>query len=636
MKFVESQDIRSWVRDAGSLDPATRSFGRQPIKAHYLETELALPLHLQFAVQNGYDLGQLQSISFHSLCRGAFIPLARMQPGKVAQLFGFAGPPVPDTEGRAELVARLLDRDMGLSLVQKLGCLLGDPFHGRTSTFKRDSLVRLLMSTSLQSRREVLDTLTQVGDIGILFANTRPTLRCDPPLTAAEVLVTLAHLPDARRTLKFELLRSLLARSGKVEAYFITRLILQKADFGFEYEGNLVARVLGESFSTPPEAVAHAIALSDTFHVAKLLADKGAEGLRAVQLQPLVAVRPALASGSTDSVKSYPVWVERKYDGIRLMLHKSTGSRGNMLCAAYTRGRKDWMELAIGLERTIRNLPCRDAIVDGELYGTVVDLNGARPATVYEVYSSLQGQRGARPVNLRYAAFDLLYLNGRDLTGLSLQERRGVLTSVVGPAANFPLPVPIKVAEGQLADDKNDVARLYQHFRSQGYEGVITKDLSGSYALARRDPTWHKRKPEITLDLVLLGGVFAVTTKDKAGMFGSFVIGARGEDGGYIDVGDVAGLDQARDAQIQAEIMQNGLITGKRIERHSASGVRPGVELRPHIVVTVRFEGIVKDGPADELKLRDPKLVAIRSDKHPGEIDGTLDIEQLFVRQRMA
>lgn len=636
MKFVESQDIRRWVREAGSLEPATRSFGRKPIQAEYLENELGLPLHLQFAVQHGYDLADLQSISFHSLCRGAFIPLARMQPGKVAQIFGFAGPTVPDTEGRAELVSKLLNQELGLSLVQKLGCLLGDPFHGRTSTFKRDSLVRLLMSISLQSRRQVLDELTQVGDIGILFANSRPTLRCETPLTAAEVLVTLAHLPDARRTLKFELLRSLMARAGKVEAYFIARLILQKADFGFEYEGNLVARVLGEAFSAPPEAVAHAIALSDTFHVAKLLNEQGADGLRAVQLQPLVAVRPALASGSTDSVKNYPVWVERKYDGIRLMLHKSTGARGNVLCAAYTRGRKDWMELAMGLEQTIRNLPCQNTIVDGELYGTVVDLDGARPASVYEVYSSLQGQRGSRPVNLRYAAFDLLYLNGRDVTGASLQERRNMLTTVVGPMASFPLPVPIKVAEGQLANDKNDVARLYQHFRSQGYEGVITKQLASTYALARRDPTWHKRKPEITLDLVLLGGVFSVTTKEKAGMFGSFVIGAKGEDGGYIDVGDVAGLDKARDAQIQAEVMQNGLITGKRIERQSSSGVRPGVELRPHIVVTVRFEGIVKDGPTGELKLRDPKLVAIRSDKHPGEIDGTMDIEQLFVRQRMA
>src|SRR5690606_28679187 len=146
-------------------------------------------------------------------------------------------------------------------------------------------------------------------------------------------------------------------------------------------------------------------------------------------------------------------------------------------------------------------------------------------------------------------------------------------------------------------------------FRSQGYEGIISKDLDGTYALARRDPNWLKRKPEITLDLVLLQGIFSVTTKEKAGMFGSFAIGARTPDGGFIDVGDVAGVDQHRDREIQAEVMRNGLSTGRRVERQSSSGVRPGVELRPHVVVTVRFEGIVKDNTSGDLKLRDPKLV---------------------------
>ena len=48
-------------------------------------------------------------------------------------------------------------------------------------------------------------------------------------------------------------------------------------------------------------------------------------------------VRPALAGGTTDEIDRFPVWVERKYDGIRLMLHKATDARGSVLAAAYTR-----------------------------------------------------------------------------------------------------------------------------------------------------------------------------------------------------------------------------------------------------------------------------------------------------------
>ena len=61
--------------------------------------------------------------------------------------------------------------------------------------------------------------------------------------------------------------------------------------------------------------------------------------------------------------------------------------------------------------------------------------------------------------------------------------------------------------------------------------------------------------------------------------------------------------------------MREGLMTGARIERASSSGTRPGVELRPHMVVTVKFEGLVRDGPTGKLSLRDPKLAVIRSDR---------------------
>ena len=73
----------------------------------------------------------------------------------------------------------------------------------------------------------------------------------------------------------------------------------------------------------------------------------------------------------------------------------------------------------------------RSVILDGELFGTVVTLDGARPASVYEVYCMLQGEP-VRPVQLKYAAFDILYLNGNDLTGLTLgQLRRGSVQRLV-------------------------------------------------------------------------------------------------------------------------------------------------------------------------------------------------------------
>lgn len=641
MKVIQVDDVVAWYQQNRPLAQVTRSIGSKQVDPEFLETEIGVPVHLrvllqQLAAKSEAPLADdvLNSISFYSLCRGLFLPLAFLEPDRTAQFFGLITEPAPDAAGREKVVETFLAKEVGLSLREKLGCVLGDPFLGRRSSFRRDSLLRLLMSLQMRSRRNLLDRLTQVGDVAVLFAESRRTLKVEPALTAAEVLRLLQVLPDLKQSLKFDVLRSVLERCGKLEAYFLAKLLLRKAGFGFDYQGPLIARLIARQFKVPEEQVAHAIALTDSFNVVEVLDKDGAAGLKAIQLQPLVPVRPSLAGGITDDLTTFPVWVERKYDGIRLMLHKSTDQFGSMLCGAYTRTRGDWLEQIPGIDITIKALPVRNAILDGELYGTVMDLEGVRPASVYEVYASLQGQP-IRPVSLKYAAFDVLYLNGQDLTGQSLSARRQYLSMAVQPLASVHLPIPMTLAEGQMANHKDDVNRLFHHFRAQGYEGVITKDLNGPYLLSTRDPNWMKRKPEITLDLVVMGATYAVTTKENAGLFGSYVIGARLLEGGFQIVGDVAGLDRVRDAEIQQEIMREGLLTGRRIERPSASGVRPGVELRPEIVITVKFEGIVKDQVDGRLSLRDPKVVMIRSDKSSSESDTTRAIEELYLRQRV-
>lgn len=645
--FVRVADLRGWLTDLasaadGELEPLTRGIGVNAVSDSYLEEALGLPAHLQFVMHGMVDedpfvhADVLSSIPFYSLCKGLFVPLSGMQPEKAASIFGVAIESAPTSAQREELLHRFFAKDIGLPLIDKLACILGDPFRGSGSTMQRDSLITLLLSMQMRSRTQLLDRLTVVGDVAVLFAEARHQLQPEHPLTAAEVIHTLRLLArkGVSKAKRFALLRSLLDRCGKLEAYFIAKLMLRKAGFGFDYEGVLIARAIGQHFGVVPEAIQHAMALTDAFRVVEVLQEHGIDGLKSIQLQPLVAVRPALASGTTDQIKQFPVWVERKYDGIRFMLHKSTDAHGSVLTGAYTRNRRDWQEMVAGLSNSIRMLPARNVILDGELYGTVVDLEGARPATVYEVYASLQGQP-KRPVNLKFAAFDLVYLNGTDLTPMPLYERRRWLEQLLAGVTNLPLPVPIQLTDGQQANNKDDVSRLYHHFRSQGYEGIIAKRAEGPYRLASRDPDWLKRKPEITLDLVLLGAVFAVTEKTNVGTFGSYVIGARTLEGGFLDVGDVAGVDKLRDGEIRQEILRDGLITGRRIERQSASGSRPGMELRPGVVVTVRFEGIVKEGLDGELKLRDPKLVMIRSDKSPLEANTTRDLEEIWLRQRV-
>ena len=57
------------------------------------------------------------------------------------------------------MLIEFVEKETGLTLEEKLGCVLGDPFLGRRSTVRRDSLLRLLMSQSMATRGELLDML---------------------------------------------------------------------------------------------------------------------------------------------------------------------------------------------------------------------------------------------------------------------------------------------------------------------------------------------------------------------------------------------------------------------------------------------------------------------------------------------
>src|SRR6185369_6853896 len=142
----------------------------------FVERAFGMPIHLRFAVEKlSSERGELpeaalDSIPFHSLCRAIFLPLSSMAPAQAAQYFGIQIEPPPDTAGRAALLLQFFGKEVGLTIEQKLGAVLGDPFLGRPSSFRRDSLVRLLLSVELAQYTATIDRLNVVGDVAVLFA----------------------------------------------------------------------------------------------------------------------------------------------------------------------------------------------------------------------------------------------------------------------------------------------------------------------------------------------------------------------------------------------------------------------------------------------------------------------------------
>ena len=551
-----------------------------------------------------------------------------------APLFGFIWTP-PEIEETA-LVQQFIDRDLGLTLPEKIGVLMGDPFGGQPSGVGFDSLVTILSRLTFMPAGEILTRLPRVGDMGLLFIEATDSIRSDPPITAREAMCALRGLPRVSLRQRREVLLDLFGRAGRLERYMLYRLLRRRLATGLRFKMDLIWQAVGKRYSCNPDRITNAAAIHDHLDLARIIETEGAEGLKRIVLRPLNPVIPALAGGQLEPQKAqWPLWIERKYDGIRIMAHRQVDGHGQPMVALYTRRKRDWTMMLPELAGTVSQLPVPSMILDGELHGEILTIDGLRQATVYDVYKAITNQDRST-VRFRFTAFDLLYLNGQDLTGLPQTQRRQKLEQVFGPCAGWPLPMPFGISDGQMASDHSQFKVLFQHFRNQGFEGAIAKNQHAPYHMGRRTSDWMKKKPEITLDLPITGAYWS-GREDGQPSFGSFRLSTRSEaDGTWSEVCTVNALDAQTNQQLAHRIMSGNLFTGRTLTHDSAQGKRAGFEVIPEIMVTVQFEGVVRD-KGDSFSLRDPRIVAVRNEElTPDDTDTAETIEGLYLRERLA
>jgi ATP-dependent DNA ligase len=270
-----------------------------------------------------------------------------------------------------------------------------------------------------------------------------------------------------------------------------------------------------------------------------------------------------MAATLTEERFTGPEWLfERKFDGIRLLAYK----RGRDV-QLYSRNRLP-QELP-DIAAAIRRLPVDDAILDGE-----VDWDGRA-----------------------YHVFDVLWLEGRSVTGLPIEERRTLVS-------RLPLEQPLQRVD--LVTDPEP----WQRARREGWEGVIAKRRGSPYE-HRRSKHWLKMKCEASQELVV--GGFTDPQGARVGL-GALLVG-------YYDGGELVyagklgtGFDTRLLRELRArldaiELPAPPFTKAKGLPRLRAHWVRP------EIVVQVAFIEWTAHG-----KLRHPRLIGIRTDKSAREI----------------
>ena len=259
-----------------------------------------------------------------------------------------------------------------------------------------------------------------------------------------------------------------------------------------------------------------------------------------------------------------PEWIiERKLDGIRLLAFKQ-GSDVRLL------SRNRLPQSIPSLVQAITNLPVRDVILDGE-----VTWGG----------------------NVAYHVFDIMWLDGRDVTLLPLDTRRALLSEL-------PLRPPLQRVTSL------DEAKPWERACNEGWEGVIAKRRDSQYE-HRRSPHWLKMKCEATQELVV--GGFTDPQGARVGL-GALLVGYfEGDD--FVFAGKIGtGFDTKLLLELRArldalEIAKPPFTKAVGLPRLRAHWARPD------IVVQVAFIEWTVHG-----KLRHPRLLGVRTDKPPREV----------------
>jgi bifunctional non-homologous end joining protein LigD len=140
-------------------------------------------------------------------------------------------------------------------------------------------------------------------------------------------------------------------------------------------------------------------------------------------------------------------------------------------------------------------------------------------------------QRHERPGALYI--FDVLRIEGHDTIGLPYEDRRRLLEQLVEPGDHWLVPTH-RVGDGKA---------LMEATGAQGLEGVMAKRLGSVYTPGKRSPNWRKIKHRRRVE-VAIGG-FTTGEGNRAGTFGSLLVGRRAGDSLVFAGGVGTGFDQA-------------------------------------------------------------------------------------------
>ena len=498
--------------------------------------------------------------------------------------------------------------------------LAGRPFppgDGRRLGVGWAAILQVLRDLTRAPDADVRGTYRAHGDLGdtgasLLARYPRAAGLFPEPLTLAHVEREFTAIASARgaasRGAKTTTLARLLGDASPREAAYLIKIMTSDMRIG-----------LREGFLLPAIAAAFGRDAGTVRQAALLIADPGEVALRAragtlqqVTLVPgrpfrFMLASPVAAPAEALDERTPALWVEDKYDGIRVQAHRTAGG-------------------VLILSRTLDNVtaafpelpPALAArtgafVIDGE----IVAWRDSRALAFGRLQQRLQRRNpGAllHEIPVVLVAFDLVHLDGRDLLGVPLTERRAALEALR-------LPPPVRLSAAAAARTPADLATRFAEARAAGNEGIVMKRPDAPYQPGRRGRLWTKWKPGVgTLDVVVIAAEYG--HGKRAGVLSDYTFAVR-------DGTRLATIGKAYSGLTDAEIKE--LTAWFLAHTRQDLGFMRIVE--PAVVLEVAFDAVTRSNRHDSgFALRFPRIARIRPDKPSEEINSLDDVRELFAR----
>lgn len=540
--------------------------------------------------------------------------------------------------------------------------LLAPGYRGVVFNIAEKMMIRAISLAYGTKEQDVKDDYKKKGDLGEVVLSLAERLGKKNTKRAREIAISDVYKKltqiaqdegEGSQERKIDEMASLLKELDPVSAKFTTRIPVGKLRLGFsdktildalswmETGGKSAKKDLERAYDVLPDVGLLAARVKE-FGIKKAVLKIEPEV--GVPLLPALAQR--LKSPKEMIEKMHKVFIEPKFDGLRIQIHFSKKGFGENKgkVKAFTRNLNENSWMFPELQDIEKYTRVDSVILDSEAVG--VDEQRKSLANFQSTMTRRRKhdiEKIASSVSIKFFVFDILYVNGKSLLDEPYFKRREELAKVVESGKL------IQVVKYKISESAEEIDEEMKKELGEGLEGIMVKKADSKYIAGRTGFRWVKMKEEEsakakladTIDCVVMGFYGGRGKRAKFGM-GGFLVGVAGggekdfaEDSFYTITKIGTGLSDEQFRKMYSKLQK--LEVEKKPTEYAKvnKNLNPDSWVEPGLVVEIAADEITKS-PTHSCgyALRFPRLVRMREDRAPEQATTTKEITNLFKLQK--